>query len=330
MLPAWDSSEVVGPMSTDETSPGSPRPSQARELARDLTGDLPCSRCRYNLRGMSVRAACPECGLPVRTTILVLVDPRADELIPLTRPRLTASGVVVWIGGATGAALGVWALRIAEWLDAQYQITWATSDIAWGSLIMLALSAIGALALIRPHPSVPLGRSVLAVLGVLLYAPLAFVFHRIHLVIDAGNAHPYAGIDASLDERTTWRLAFAVVAMLLVLSLRPAGRQLAARSFIFRSGQIDRQSMLAMIGAFAVGAAGDVIRLIFSPTPGDWLSLLSLSLISLGGFLLTMGLFAALVDGFRLRAVLANEQIKLAHILESNAARERRTSEPGP
>ncbi len=276
---------------------------------------------------MSVRAACPECGLPVRTTILVLVDPRADELIPLSNPKLAAWGVLIWIGGATGAALGVWGLRIAEWLNAQHQITLAISDIAWLSVVMLVTSALGALTLVRPHASVPLGRSVLAVLGVLLYVPLTFVFHRIHLVIDAGSRHPYAGNDPQLDERTSYRLAFAIVAMLLVLALRPAGRHLAARSFIFRTGQIDRQSMLAMIGALGVGAVGDLIRLIFSPPPGDWLSLLSLSLISLGGFLLTMGLIAAFVDCVRLRFVLAHEQIKLMNILESNTERERRASD---
>ncbi len=308
-------------MSTEPT-----RPSQARELARDLTGDLPCSRCRYNLRGMSIRSGCPECGLPVRTTILILVDPRADELVPLSNPRLTAWGVLLWIGAAFGAALGVWSMRLAEWADAQYQIAWPVSDLAWVSVGMLVLSAIGATVLVRPYASVPRPRVVSAVLGVVLYVPLVVVFHRIHLVLDASGNQPYTSSVGFSEERTACRLVFAILAMAMVLMLRPAARHLAARSFIFRTGQIDRQSMLAMIGAFVVGAVGDALRLIFSPTPGDWVSLLSISLISLGGFLLTMGLFAAFVDTLRLRTVLANEQVKLTDILESNAERASRTS----
>lgn len=326
MLACENVDKVVGLMNTDVTNPGAPRPSQARELARDLTGDLPCLRCRYNLRGMSVRDGCPECGLPVRTTILVLVDPRADELVPLTKPRLTAWAMLLWIGGATGAALGAWTLRIAEWLDAQYQLTIATSNVAWLSVLMLIGSGGGAIALIRPHAGVPPARSCLTTLGILFYGPLVYVFHRIHLVIDELNRHPYAGADSHNDERTAWRFAFAIIAILLVLTLRPAGRQLASRSFIFRAGQIDRQSMLAVVGALGVGAAGDLIQLIFAPRHGDVLSLVSITLISLGGFLLTMGLLAALVDGLRLRTVLANEQLKLEHVLESNSERDRRLS----
>ena len=76
------------------TGDGSPR-AWASVLASELTGDLPCVRCGYNLRGLSIREHCPECDAPVRATILALVDPRASELKPLRRPRLTGWGLVL-------------------------------------------------------------------------------------------------------------------------------------------------------------------------------------------------------------------------------------------
>src|SRR5262245_48877512 len=85
-------------------------PKAEREaIARELTGDLPCVRCRYNLRGLSVRAPCPECGTPVRATLLAVVDPFAGELQPVSRPRLIVAGLIAWSLGGFGSALCVWA-----------------------------------------------------------------------------------------------------------------------------------------------------------------------------------------------------------------------------
>jgi hypothetical protein len=36
---------------------------------RKLTGDVPCGRCSYNLRGLSRTGRCPECGMQVAESI---------------------------------------------------------------------------------------------------------------------------------------------------------------------------------------------------------------------------------------------------------------------
>ncbi|GJM18292.1 MAG: hypothetical protein DHS20C14_05050 [Phycisphaeraceae bacterium] len=302
------------------------RPSQARELARELTGDLPCSRCGYNLRGLSIRSGCSECGLPVRTTILVLVDPRADELVPLSSPRLTAWGMIAWIGGALGCAAAVLALRMGDLLDAQFSVGLPMSDIAWAGLAMLGLSAVGSCVIVRPHASIPISRRVLTTIGVLLYVPLLALFHRIHLVVDMQDPMPYVNPGSLAGDRVVCRLAFAAVAVLLVLALRPGARHLAARSFIFRTGLIDRQSMYGIVAAFAVTLAGDGLRLahVSGPRLSEYVSLGGITLIALGSFLLAVGIFAAFTDVLRLRRVLIYEGIGLAQILETNASRARR------
>src|SRR5690606_27754218 len=77
----------------DRAGPSSERPvGSGPVIARQLKGDLLCIGCGYNLRGLSIREMCPECGIPVRATILGVIDPMADELAPIPRPRLVATG----------------------------------------------------------------------------------------------------------------------------------------------------------------------------------------------------------------------------------------------
>ena len=34
-------------------------------LGLSLLGSLPCITCRYDLKGISIRGVCPECGTPI-------------------------------------------------------------------------------------------------------------------------------------------------------------------------------------------------------------------------------------------------------------------------
>ena len=40
---------------------------------RRLHSDLPCTGCRYNLRGLNVGGECPECGKPVSSTMTLAI-----------------------------------------------------------------------------------------------------------------------------------------------------------------------------------------------------------------------------------------------------------------
>jgi len=81
-------------------------------LDRELGGELPCSVCHYELRGLSIRGVCPECGTAVRATILFRVDPMADEFRPLTSPWFTAQSLVLWSIGGLVAAVGFWLVHV--------------------------------------------------------------------------------------------------------------------------------------------------------------------------------------------------------------------------
>jgi hypothetical protein len=304
------------------------RPSEARLLARDLTGDLACARCGYNLRGLSIRATCPECDLPIRTTILSIVDPKAEEITPLTAPTLTAWGILAWVGGALLAAVCIGLIRVDEALArlSIASVRMPVGRLVWAGIGGLCLSGLASAVLIRPHRRVPTRHRTLVVLGMLLYAPLIWVFWAIHARLDTAFPLPYTAPSMHAAERTALRLCFGALAVMIILAQRPSARALAARSHVFRTGQIDRQSLMGLVAALAVAGAGDALGLLMARgvLTGDLFHPVQIALVALGSFLVTVGLFAAFVDAVRLRPVLSGGSVGLSHVLESNRARDRR------
>ena len=134
-----------------------------------LTGALPCVTCRYDLKGLSIRSLCPECGTAVRATILYQVDPMADAFQPIRHPRVLAWGLVLWSASALVSALAVWGLRSADLIATQTfsspHVPWLASLALWGVL----LSWVGSLTMIRPLPSMNRWHSIGALLALDLH-----------------------------------------------------------------------------------------------------------------------------------------------------------------
>ena len=300
------------------TGDGSPR-AWASVLASELTGDLPCVRCGYNLRGLSIREHCPECDAPVRATILALVDPRASELKPLRRPRLTGWGLVLWSGAAVLAALGAWVIRLSElslsWLSVAWSPSWAPVFVVG----MTLLSCVGALVLLRPHEGLTASARVRAMIGVVAYGPLAWLIWRLYIHVDAGVALPVFGGGGASRERVLTRLGIALALGVVILGLRPVARGLAMRSVVMRTGRVDRQSLLALLGAVSISASGDVLHLLASGVRGpvsQALASMEMVLVAVGSVLVTLGLFGILIDCLRLRPTLSAPGVGITDILD--------------
>lgn len=280
-------------------------PQAADSLAKRLAGDLPCARCRYNLRSLSITEQCPECGLPVLTTILGVVDPRAGELQPLRMPLLIASGLILWTTSALLAASLTWWLTLAN-LAAPFHI--AIPVAPWApiaSVVAIAVSGAASLVLIRPHQAIALSRSLLTLLASLLYVPLALVHARIHLGVDASTPPILVGADTPSLHRVLLRIVAGVLIIAIAILLRPNARLLAARSLTVRIGRVDRQSMNALAAAVAIALVGDLVHL-----PLVWLGpsiivlLLGSAIIGVGSLLLTMGLVGLVLDSIRVAPIL--------------------------
>ncbi|MEM0983176.1 MAG: hypothetical protein AAGI17_04405 [Planctomycetota bacterium] len=292
----------------------------AAALLPDLGGDFPCGGCGYNLRGLSVRSLCPECGTAVRATILLAVDPQAEELAPITLPKVTAFGLAIWAWSALLAAVCLWGMRITDLVRA------SGVGVAFESgprivVGLLAVSAVCSFVLIRPHARVPRATMLRAILGAAMMLPLVGLFWYLLLEFDPARLPPYAAPNASLAgaERSLIRLAIAGATSVVILGLWPAATSLIARSVVIRSGRVDTQPSSAMLAALGLAALGDVVhlaQLVMPWKPLDVLSIVETVLIAMGSFLFTLTLIGLAVDTIRVRKVLMHPPISLRDVLE--------------
>ena len=59
-----------------------------------LIRQLACVRCGYDLKSLYADSNCPECGEPIRLTIIDTIDPAARRLPPLERPCTIGNALV--------------------------------------------------------------------------------------------------------------------------------------------------------------------------------------------------------------------------------------------
>jgi hypothetical protein len=292
-------------------------PESVSRLARDLTGDMRCLKCGYNLRGLSITQVCPECSLPVKATLLAVVDPLADELAPLRTPRFTGVGVVLWPLGAILACVVVWGFRLRELVPSVGVPLISRWWITLG-LLGFALSAVGALSLVRPYPTSSRRSVARNALAVALYLPAAWCFWWIHARLDIRDPMPYASIDAGHEVRAVARLGVMFGAVGIIALLRPTARAMFSRSILVREGRVDRQQMVALIGAFLLSAAGDAVQIVgnsLTMVPSDLTRTVEVLLVALGSVLITLGLFGLLRDSVRVYPVICANPLGLADIL---------------
>ena len=295
-------------MATENGQPA--QPIRAQILARELSGDLPCLSCSYNLRGLSVRGLCPECGLAIRATLLAVVDPKAMELQPIRWPRLVYFGLVVWAVSSLAAVCCTWAIRLTEYVAASTNAPRPPLEVLSYCVVAGWLgSAFAAGLLIRPHAKLPKWTTPGVALAAAGYVMLAVVNFQMLRHLDTTQPTLWvAGIVPPLT-RTVLRLVEDASVLLIIGGLSLLWGSLQSRSVLMRSGRLDRQSAASMYAAAGIVASGDVIWLALSPPvgsniDGSLLRLICQSLIAVGSMLLTVGLMAILMDVGRLRRVI--------------------------
>ncbi|MDP6541903.1 MAG: hypothetical protein QGF07_03865, partial [Phycisphaerales bacterium] len=75
-----------------ESKTTSPITSQLKGMM--VNRSLPCSRCGYDLKSLEANGNCPECGEPIRLTIIDIVDPASRRLPPIERPKVVGNALV--------------------------------------------------------------------------------------------------------------------------------------------------------------------------------------------------------------------------------------------
>lgn len=323
-----------GPPATPD--PASHEPSEP-VIAATLTGKLTCAACGYDLRGLSVLARCPECGLRIATSILAVVDPRAQEFAPIGAPRRVAAGLLAWSYGAVAAGACVWATRAAEMPALRNGPHLIGRDgalaLAAAGVACVVASGVGALTLIHPARGVPARGAHRAMLGVALYVPLALAYWMLHGHLDPGLASPYFGRLPDGPRTALRGVELALIAG-IVLLLRTNARALAARSAILRTGRVDRQTLYAVAVAAALGVLGDGARLastLDDGQTGQVLAIAGVSIVAIASGLLTLGLVGVAIDCTRIALALLRSGRKLASLVTMvGVARPAPSSERAP
>lgn len=250
--------------------------------------------------------------MSIRGTILAKVDPHASELQPIYFPRLTALGLVVWPLAAVFAAACLWWLRASE-MAARASPSW----VGDGAVLFTLLSGFGAAALIKPHAQIAADRIARAAIGVMLYLPLALAIHIVINRMDSIAPTPFVALGQLSTERSAVRLICDLLMMVILACLRPNARLFVHRSMLLRSGKVDRQTMLAMVGALAVIAVGDLAHLFGARAAGgieQIAQVLGTVLIAVGSMFLTIGMVGVLVDIFRILPAVLSAPVSLESV----------------
>ncbi len=297
-------------------------------LARVLGGPLPCARCRYDLQGLSVRSVCPECGTPVRGTILATVDPRASELLPIRFPILISSGLLVWSSTSLIAALVVLVLRVEE-VSASFHhpLIGDAPLLRIFPAVFVGIAGLASLVFVRPHAGISTLQSLAALLGSVAYAPLAYLMWQIHGVIDVLEPAPFSPQSLKYALlRSMLRLGCAACITIVILGIRPNGRLLVSRSLLMRTGRVDRQTMLVVLGAVGICAVGDALRLANPALQADTTELfrqIGSLFIAMGSLLIIAGLVGILADAIKLRYSIVSRPLSLSLIFPPTAPAQR-------
>lgn len=307
--------------------PGSFVEPSPRAIARQLVGDLWCVGCGYNLKGLSIREVCPECGVPVKATILGVVDPRAHELAPLPRPRLVGLGLYAWTGGIWIAVFAVAVMRASEVLREVLRWAWWPGWAPTLGTLGLVLSAFGAATMIRPHRRVSRWAAARAALGVAAFIPLTLTYSAIYAGLDRSSPSPFLRPEPGEIDRAVLRLGLFVFVCAMIMGLREASRGLAVRSVVVRTGRVDRQSLMALLASFGVAAVGDAMHVaaaLWGGGAADLVATLGTVLVAVGSVLIVVGVTNMVLDARRLWPVIVRPGVGLSDVLEDNARRDRR------
>jgi hypothetical protein len=288
----------------------------AEAWVRVLTGELPCARCRYNLQGLSILSVCPECGTPVRGTILATVDPLAKELSPIHWPAATAGGLILWAGSLMVAAVAVLGLRVEEVVAAMGgPDLFSTEVLRRVPGLAIAGAGVFAVVFVRPHARISVLHSLAAALACAAHLPLAYLTWQIFNVVDRASGAPYIAVDPTWGPvRSMLRLGCAACMAVIILGIRPNGRLLVSRSLLMRTGRVDRQTLLVILAAVGLASLGDALRLAgpgLRTDESDLIAGLGGVIISVGSLLILIGLVGVLIDVVRLRYAIVTPPLHL-------------------
>jgi hypothetical protein len=272
-----------------ETKPKSPIAEDLSQMV--LAQSLPCVRCGYDLRNLQADGDCPECGEPIRLTIIETVDPATRRLSPIHDPKKIGNslvGIVLFFFLSTLLAV------IALLIDAPNSLPvpqivrgFPSSVIVWGATCFSLIAFLMLTPLIQMCQRKELIGCRAGILltgsGLLLWA-LSMLFVNMLLLNGVVNDSGFVILfDTCLP---------VISAGLIFSGFRKLIPRLGQRSRAFRQAQGSRQRMNDLLAALVVIIVGRLFLVISIPDSnmsflGLIILVMSISLVVIGiGYLL--------------------------------------------
>ncbi len=118
-----------------------------------VTSPLPCARCRYQLLGQPLLGSCPECGLPVATSLASSMEHSQRAMADLRKPHRVAAALVscavavlccvaLQMGAPMLATIESFTGQRSPFPDRMRLWGWAGSALALSSALLLAHLAL--------------------------------------------------------------------------------------------------------------------------------------------------------------------------------------------
>ena len=286
-------------------------------IAEELTQmrvsiSLPCARCGYDMRGLAADGDCPECGEPIRLTIIEVIDPAARRLEPIHNQKLIGNsifGIVLFyfisVALAAFAALGHSpdSLPVPESLRTFPSSTFLWISSAGGFVALLNLTPI--MVLYRHNELQDCRQGIaLTFVGLVLWV-ISMVLISIVLLPNPLHSAPVAMF---------FDTCLPVVAAALVFSgFRKLIPRLGQRSRAFRQAQGSRQRMSDLLLTLIVVIVG---RTFIAVSPGDSnLSMFGLITMVISMSLVVVGLGYLLRNTAWIRRALVTPPPALSELL---------------
>lgn len=292
------------------------RPIDLMRLARHLR----CRDCGYDLRGLPLGGACPECGTPVWHTVLPTIDPVGSRLPRLHNPGAVGNGMVA---AAFGLLVPCVLMTLYPAMDslARLGLMRPMSGHAATRLCMLAgvlmLSGVLAAWMLWPRGSREVIATVVGVVIRLQVGAAVAAAGTLSLALTGG----YAGrvVDgartsftwvslllecAVLGGQVLWLVAFARIV-----------RDVGLRSREYRLRPHARQPAREMGIAAGIVAAAEVVRLVALESRSETVAALAAVVAAAAYAMFLIGLAFLFVNAIWIRRALAAPHPTLLELL---------------
>ncbi len=259
---------------------------------------LPCARCGYELRELAADGDCPECGEPIRLTIIEVVDPTSRRLSPIHNPRLVGNSIIsVVLFFFVAVLLGVLAI-LSRGPDSlpipDFHRIFPTHLFVWLS------AASGFIALVSLIPIMQMCRQSLLVgcrqglvftfFGLCMWSLSMVLIVLVILTSDSRTGAVTMLFDTCLP---------VIAAGLVFTGFRRLVPRLGQRSRAFRQAQGSRQRMNDLLAALVVIIIGRTLLVVSAPASN--LSLLGLIVMVMSVSLVVIGLGYLLLNTIWIR-----------------------------